>query len=167
VIHLQSPTHIQLLKIRGIANYQFGQDTADALFSKEIRIACSRRTGRIRHIYKGGKLIATLRPKDGYLALTTLGAHLILANTKKPQNVVVVQDDVAEFIRAGGDVFAKHVSHADENLRPAEEVIVTDEQGRLLGVGKAVLSGRDMSFFKRGVAVRVRRGIEKANKPDL
>jgi predicted RNA-binding protein (TIGR00451 family) len=167
MIHLQSPTHIQLLKIKGIANYQFGEDSADVLFSKGIRIACSRRTGRIRHIYKGGKLIATLRPKDGYLALTTLAARLILTKTKKPRNLVVVQDDVAEFIRAGGDVFAKHVAHADESLRPAEEVIVTDERGRLLGVGKAVLSGRDMSFFKRGVAVRVRRGTEKADKPDL
>ncbi len=163
---MQSPTHIQLLKIRGIANYQFGQDSADALFSKGMRIACSRRTGRIRHIYKGGKLIATLRPKDGYLALTTLGARLILAKTKKPPNLVVARDDVAEFIKAGGDVFAKHVMHADESLRPAEEVIVTDEQGRLLGVGKAVLSGRDMSFFKRGVAVRVRKGTETEDEPD-
>jgi predicted RNA-binding protein (TIGR00451 family) len=167
VIHLQSPTHTQLLKIQGIANYQFGEDSANVLFSKGIRIACSRRTGRIRHIYKGGKLVATLRPKDGYLALTTLAARLILTKTKKPRNLVVVQDDVAEFIRAGGDVFAKHVAHANESLRPAEEVIVTDEQGRLLGVGKAVLSGRDMSFFKRGVAVRVRRGTEISDKSDV
>lgn len=167
MIHLQSPTHTQLLKIQGIANYQFGEDSANVLFSKGIRIACSRRTGRIRHIYKGGKLVATLRPKDGYLALTTLAARLILTKTKKPRNLVVVQDDVAEFIRAGGDVFAKHVAHANESLRPAEEVIVTDEQGRLLGVGKAVLSGRDMSFFKRGVAVRVRRGTEISDKSDV
>jgi len=34
----------------------------------------------------------------------------------------------------------------------------------LLGVGSAHLSGKDMKYFKRGVAVRVRRGTdEKAN----
>jgi 7-cyano-7-deazaguanine tRNA-ribosyltransferase len=141
-----------------VANYQFGKDGGAALFDRGIRVACSKRTGRIRHIYRAGKLIATLRPKDGYLALTTEGAFLILSRMKHPPNLVVVQDDVADFIKAGGDVFAKHVVRADENLRPAEEVVVTNEKGVLLATGKAVLSGHDMGFFKRGVAVRVRRG---------
>ena len=92
------------------------------------------------------------------MALTTEGALLILSGMKHPPNLVVVQDDVAEFIRAGGDVFAKQYSRADEDLRPAEEVFVTNEEGRLLAVGKAVLSGNDMKHFKRGVAVKVRSG---------
>lgn len=79
----------------------------------------------------------------------------------KAPNLVVVQSDVADFVRKGGDVFAKHIVRADANLRTAEEVIVMDEEGALIGVGRAVLSGYDMSFFKRGVAVKVRRGIEE------
>lgn len=81
-----------------------------------------------------------------------------------------MQNDVSDFIRTGGDVFAKHVIRADEELRPAEEAIVTDENGNLLAVGRAVLSGNDMKYFKRGVAVRVRRGVEDprtGNGPDL
>ena len=74
---------------------------------------------------------------------------------------MVVQSDVADFIKVGGDVFAKHVVRADENLRPGEEALVTNEQGELVGIGKAVLSGRDMRFFKRGVAVRIRKGSAK------
>jgi predicted RNA-binding protein (TIGR00451 family) len=158
---MDAPTVVQLRKLVGIANYQFGKNAGSVLFSKGTRITCSRRTGRIRHIYRGGKLIATLRPKDGYLALAPAGAVLILSKIKQPPNLVVVQNDVADFIRAGGDVFAKHVARADMGLRPAEEVIVTNEQGVLLGVGKAVLSGKDMSFFKRGVAVRVRKGASE------
>jgi len=150
----------------GVANYQFGKGAGTALFARGIRIACSKRTGRIRHIYRNGKLIATLRPKDGYLALTIEGGLLILSRMKQPPNLVAVQDDVADFIKAGGDVFAKHVIRADENLRPAEEVIVTNQEGVLLGTGKAVLSGNDMKFFKRGVAVRVRRGTNEATEPD-
>jgi predicted RNA-binding protein (TIGR00451 family) len=161
---LDAPTAVQLRKLVGIANYQFGKDAGRVLFSKGTRITCSRRTGRIRHIYIRGKLIATLRPKDGCLALAPDGALLILSKIKQPPNLVVVQDDVADFVRAGGDVFAKHVARADMGLRPAEEVIVTDEQGVLLGVGKAVLSGKDMSFFKRGVAVRVRKGTNEPNE---
>ena len=166
MILLETPTPVQLRKLEGIANYQFGRGAGTALFAKGIRITCSERTGRIRHIYKNRKLIATLRPKDGYLALTTEGASLILSKTKEHPNLVIAQNDVADFIKAGGDLFAKHIVRADESLRPAEEAIVTDEGGTLLAVGKAVLSGKDMMCFKRGVAVRVRRGTNEASEPD-
>jgi len=158
---LDTPTTVQLRKLVGIANYQFGKDAGAALFNKDTRITCSRRTGRIRHIYTRGRLIATLRPKDGFLALAPHGALLILSKIKQPPNVVVVQNDVADFVRAGGDVFAKHVVRADLGLRPAEEAIVINEEGVLLGVGKAILSGNDMKFFKRGVAVRIRKGTNE------
>jgi predicted RNA-binding protein (TIGR00451 family) len=161
---LQRPTPVQLRKLIGIANYQFGKDVGSVIFAKEIGIACSRRTGRIRYVYKNRKLVATLRPKDGYLALTTKGASLILSEIEDPPNLVVIQNDVEDFIKAGGDVFAKHIVRADENLRPAEEALVVDESGKLLAVGKAVMSGREMMCFKRGVAVRVRRGTDDAAK---
>jgi predicted RNA-binding protein (TIGR00451 family) len=166
VTYLKPPTPLQLRKLVGIANYQFGKDVGVALFGRGVRIACSKRTGRIRHVYKGGNLIATLKPKDGYLALTTAGALLILSKVQYPPNLVVVQDDVSDFIKTGGDVFAKHVVRADGRLRPAEEVIVIDEKDTLLAVGKAVLSGNDMECFKRGVAVRVRRGTNESAEPD-
>jgi 7-cyano-7-deazaguanine tRNA-ribosyltransferase len=157
-VELKPPTPIQLQKLVGIANYQFGHNVGKVLFERGVRITTSRRTGRIRHIYRQGKLIATLRPKDGYLALTPNGAQFILSKIKDHPNIVVVQNDVAEFISAGGDVFSKHVVRAYEGLRPGEEAIVTDEKGALLGVGSTVLSGKDMRFFKRGVAVRIRKG---------
>jgi conserved protein with predicted RNA binding PUA domain len=116
----------------------------------------------MRHIFKNGKLIATMRPKDGYMALTSEGALLFLSAMKNPSNLVVAQNDVADFIKAGGDVFAKHVVRADRSLRPAEEVVVINEDGRFIGVGKAVLSGNDMKHFKRGVAVKVRSGTDQS-----
>jgi len=158
---LDSPTPMQLRKLTGIANYQFGPGAGSALFNRHVRIVCSKRTGRIRHVYRNKKLIATLRPRDGYLALTVSGASILLPRMRRLPNVVVGRSDVSEFIKTGGDLFAKHVVHADEHLRPAEEVIVLDESGVLLGVGHAVLSGRDMVHFKRGVAVKIRRGIEE------
>ena len=150
----------QLRKLIGVANYQFGSHTGEILFNENVRIVCSRRTGRIRHISKGKKLLATLRPTDGYLALTPSGGQLLLDRMDAPPNVVMVQSDVAEFIKRGGDVFAKHVVSAPESMRPAEEAVVTDEEGNLLGVGAAHLSGQDMKYFKRGVAVRIRKGVD-------
>jgi predicted RNA-binding protein (TIGR00451 family) len=154
----------QLRKLVGIANYQFGNGAGGVLFNREVRVECSRRTGRIRHVYRSGHLIATLRPKDGYFALTTHAAKVLLSKMKPTPNTVTVQNNVSDVVKAGGDVFAKHVVRADGELRPAEEVIVTDERGRLLGVGRAILSGTDMLHFKRGVAVKLRRGVQVADK---
>jgi 7-cyano-7-deazaguanine tRNA-ribosyltransferase len=158
---MSTPTLAQRRKLVGIGNYQFGNGVGQILFSKSVRIECSRKTGRIRHVFVNDQLIATLRPKDGYLALTTHGASVILSKAKKPPNIVSVETDVSEAIQSGGDVFAKHVVRADPELRPADEAIVTDESGTLLGVGRAVLSGVEMMDFKRGVAVKLRRGVEK------
>ncbi len=160
------PTLAQFRKLVGVANYQFGGEAGSVLFNQRVLIECSKRTGRIRHIYRNHKLVATLRPKDGYLALTPDGANILLTKFRDLQNVVVVQDDVSEMVRDGGDVFAKHVVQANSNLRPAEEVIVTDEQYKLLGVGRAVLSGDEMRYFKRGVAVKLRRGVQRGPRTD-
>ena len=158
------PTMSQLRKLVGVANYQFGSDAGMVLFTGRVHVTCSRRTGRMRHIYRNGKLVATLRPKDGYLALTPDGAEILLSKMTAPHNLVAVQGDVAEEVKKGGDAFAKHVVRADSRLRPAEEVIITDEQGQLLGVGRAVLSGTEMLYFKRGVAVKLRKGILESAK---
>ena len=154
-----APVHLR--KVVGVANYQFGHGAGSVLFDRTSRIVCSRKTGRVRHIYHGKRLIATLRPTDGFLALTVHGAQILLDRMKSVPNIVTIQSDVGEFIMKGGDVFAKHIVHAPETIRPSDEVIVTNESGQLLGVGSALLSGHDMKFFKRGVAVRVRRGTNE------
>ena len=158
---MKPATWAEIRKLRGVAGYQFGKNVGWALFGKGTTIARSARTGRIRHIYSKNELIATLRPKDGFLALTLHGAELILAKIKNPPNLVVGNSEVAEFIRSGGDLFAKHVVQADEELRPAEEAIVVDPDGTLLAVGRTILAGHEMTRFKRGVAVRVRRGVDE------
>jgi len=78
---------------------------------------------------------------------------------KKPPRVVVARSDVADFIKAGRNVFAKHVVTADSSIRPQDEAIVVDERRQLLAVGRAVLAGWEMTQFKRGIAVKTRRGV--------
>jgi len=161
---MPSRTTVQLRKVVGVANYQFGLGVGKILFDRRSKIVCSRKTGRVRHIYRGEKLVATLRPTDGYLALTPHGARILLDEMQVAPNIVTVQNDVAEFITKGGDVFAKHIVGAADTIRPSDEVIVVNESGDLLGVGSAVLSGNDMKYFRRGVAVRVRRGTDEVHR---
>lgn len=156
---MERPSKSQLRKLVGVGNYQFGEGLGSVLFNGKVLIECSRKTGRIRHIFSRNRLIATLRPKDGYLALTPHGASIILSKVNNPSNLVVVQTDVSGAIKSGGDVFARHITRASQDLRPGEEAIVTDEAGLLLGVGAAVLSGREMCAFKKGVGVKLRKGV--------
>ena len=148
----------ELRRIRSVADYQFGKGVGAKLFPENVEILHSKQTGRIRYVYLGGKRLVTLRPTDGLFSLSIAGAKRIAENAGLAKCFVTVQDDVSEFIAEGGDVFAVHVVKADDEIRPKDEVIVVDEGGKVLAVGRAVLSGEEMRAFKIGVAVKVRRG---------
>ena len=75
---------------------------------------------------------------------------------------VTVQNDVSKFIAEGGDVFAVHVVKVDDEIRAKDEVIVKDEAGNVLAVGRALLSSVEMTAFKTGVAVKVRHGCKES-----
>ena len=159
----EAPTPYELRKIRLIADYQLGKGTGETLFpSKGLKLTHSKKTGRIRHIYLNGRLIATLRPKDGMLALTTHGGERLLKKLpihKLP--IVIVKSDVAQFVRDGKNLFCKHVVSASPEIRPGDEVLIIDEEHRLIAVGKAALGADEMKTFKTGVAVKVRWGTSK------
>ena len=147
-----------LEKIRSIANYQFGRRVGIRLFPKNVKIEFSPNTGRIKHVFLNGELLCTLRPTDGYFGLTLHGAKRLAKVLPRPRLRVVVQDEVEEFIRRGKSVFAKHILTADREIRPMEEVLVTNQNDQVIAVGRAILTGTEMPRFKRGVAVKVRHG---------
>lgn len=151
-------------RIRSVADYQFGRGVGAMLFPDNVEIVRSKRTGRIRYVYLDGERLATLRARDGMFSLGILGAKRIVEKAVSARCLVAVQDDVSQFIVIGGDVFAKHVVKADDEIRPKDEVVVVDEGGDVLAVGRAVLSGEEMEAFKTGVAVKVRRGVQKKVK---
>ncbi|MGB3945079.1 MAG: PUA domain-containing protein, partial [Methanothrix sp.] len=68
-----------------------------------------------------------------------------------------------------GDVLAPGVTSADDQIRPADEVMVVGE--RAFGVGRAKMSGWEMVESTRGIAVELRqveemRGFEEALEID-
>ena len=148
-----------LRRIRSVADYQFGKGVGENLFPSDVKIVHSKRTGRIRHVYFEGKRLATLRPTNGLFSLTITGAKRIMELVEPQRLWVRVREEAEPFVVKGKSVFAKHVIDADEEIRPQEEVIVMNEKGEVLAVGRAMLSGREMKVFERGVAVRVRRGV--------
>jgi uncharacterized protein with predicted RNA binding PUA domain len=148
-------------RIRSIADYQFGKGVGIKLFPENVEILYSKATGRIRYINLNGERLATLRPTDGLLSLSITAAKRIVENADSAQCFVTVQNDVSQFVADGSDVFAAHVTSADATIHAKDEVIVIDETGKVLAVGRALLSSAEMKAFKTGVAVKVRHGCTR------
>jgi uncharacterized protein with predicted RNA binding PUA domain len=150
-----------LKRVRSVADYQFGRGVGEALFPSSVEILFSKATGRIRYVNLNGERLATLRPTDGLLSLSVSAAKLLVERLGFASSLVTVRNDVSEFVADGGDVFAAHVVKVDDAIHSKDEVIVVDEDGRVLAVGRALLSGSEMLAFKIGVAIKVRHGCRK------
>ncbi len=149
-----------ILKLRSIADFQFGYGAGEVLFPDDTRIEYSRNTNRPRHIFLDDVMLANYRPTDAMFTITIAGAERL--NTLSGfDGYVVVLDDVLEFIEDGKNLFAKHVIEAGPGIRPDDEVIIRDSSGLVAAVGKAVLTSEEMMCFKNGQAVNVRRGRKR------
>jgi uncharacterized protein with predicted RNA binding PUA domain len=143
-----------------IADYQFGRGAGKVLFPETCRFIISS-TGRVRQIMDNKERIATLKADSGWFTLSIEGAKRLHSFFPYPKLRVVVMDEVSEFIARGKSVFAKHVVDADRNIRANDEIIVVNTEDELLATGKAVLSAFEMLEMQRGMAVKVRQGVEK------
>ena len=149
-----------------IADYQFGRGAGEILFSEDVAFQFST-TGRIRQILLDNERIATIRAKDGMLTLSMKGAGKLHGLIKYPGQRVVVNNDAAPFVAKGKTAFSRHVVTVDPEIRAGQEVLIVDENDRLLATGKTVLSALEMQAFKKGIAVDIRSGIEAKDKPDM
>ncbi len=145
-------------KIKYIADYQFSTGAGEALFGTDVSIVKSRKTGKIRHVYDGEDLIATLRASDGIFVLSMLGAKRLHEFLEYPKSRVVVNSDSEPFAREGKSIFAKFVIDIDINIRANEEVLIVNENDDLLAFGKSILNAHEIKDLKTGQAVKTRKG---------
>ncbi len=157
---LTEPTLKDLARLRAVADYLFDSGVGGKLFPKGIKVRKTR--GRIRQVWLKKDQICTIRASDNFIILNRKGVEILHKNLKAPRLRVVVNEDAAPFVARGKTLFAKHVVAADREIRPAEEVMIVDGNDNLLASGKAILTGEEMLAFKRGEAVRVRRGQGEA-----
>jgi 7-cyano-7-deazaguanine tRNA-ribosyltransferase len=143
-----------VVKMIALGDYQFGERAGRVLF-KECRGRYSR-NGRLRHIYDGDTLVATVRASDGVIVPALEGAKRLLKLPHPSNRVVIDDDEVCGFVRGGKSVFAKFVTDCDPELVPGSEVIVVDMSDELVNWGRAVLDAREIVAFKVGVGVKIR-----------
>jgi uncharacterized protein with predicted RNA binding PUA domain len=143
--------------VQVIADYQFGKGLGAELFPESCEFTFST-TGRIRQVLLAGTRLATVRAEDGRLTLSIECAERLQKALPPPSYRVEVNAEVAEFVAAGKNTFAKHVVSADPGIRSGDEVLVISGDDKLLATGTAMLAGAEMLAFNYGVAVKVRQG---------
>src|SRR5580658_1578078 len=136
-------------------DYEFGAGTSRALPRQDLEFLYSRKSDRLKQVNHGGRLFAVIRP-NGAIALSLYSASVLASSKAFLQNSVTVSDDAAPFVRNGKSVFCKFVLRVGRHVLPGSEVVVLDERGVPIGLGRAKIPGVYMREFKAGVAVKVR-----------
>ncbi len=143
-------------RARQIASYQFGVPLAQALIDGSTEVKTNTR-GKIRYLFKKGKHLATLRPTTGKYTLSTVAvANLSPDIVAAIPLTVTISADIEPDFKPGMTLFAKHVKHANPEIRPSDEVLVITPNKKVICAGRAILSGGEMNDAKTGVAVRTR-----------
>lgn len=152
-------------KLKMSIDYIFGRGNSKSLDLKMLGFEYSRRTGRLRYVLdKSTKNVLFTFRQNGSIAPTIEGTNLLLlrANLSKikarPSWTITVVDGVSDLIVKGKTAFCKHVVHCSDSVRAGEDVAILNESGKILAVGRTVVSGPQMKQFKRGPAVKVREG---------
>ncbi|WP_135820325.1 PUA domain-containing protein [Halostella litorea] len=147
-----------LVRLRTVADYQFGRGAGRALFPADEELRIKRTTsGRPQQVVADeGRVVS--HGIDGRFTLGIAGGRRLAAGLDAPAARVVVGDESEPFVREGRNAFAKFVDEADPAVRPGDEVLVVHESGDLLAVGRAELAADAMVAFGSGMAVKVREG---------
>jgi len=143
--------------LRTVADYQFGAGAGDVLFPPGEPLSIERsRSGRPRQVIaEAGRIVSFTT--DGRFTLGIEGGRRLHADRPGGYRVTVTPES-EPYVREGRNAFAKFVVAVDPQVRPDDEVRVTNEGGELLGVGRAALGAEGMRDFGTGMAVDVREG---------
>jgi len=142
--------------LRRVAAYQWGAG-AVGLFDADGVEVTHTSSGRPRQVLSDAGRLATYGT-DGRFTLGIAGGRRLDAALGGLDYRVVVGSESEPFVREGRNAFAKFVDEADPTIRPGDEVLVVHEDGAVLAVGRAELSGEGMCDFESGMAVKVREG---------
>jgi len=143
-------------RISAVVEMQFGKGAAKALFSGNVTILKSKKTGKIRTVMCDGEHILSMRAEDGLFTLKRAGGSRLLRRFKCPRLRVMILDDAVPFVREGKSVFPQFVKDCDPALRPYDECLIVDKKDALIAIGRVLLNRTEMQTFRHGVAVKTR-----------
>ena len=135
--------------IRSVLSFQFGKDIADKIMDENTF-----GTGRFPYwkIQRNKVQLAMMSEERGAFSLTVDGGKVV---AESGRNIVNMMD-----FELKGNLFAVGVIDADPGIRIGDEAVVM-KNGEVVAVGVAVMSGKEMTQLKRGIAVKIRHKAKK------
>ncbi|NJE29963.1 RNA-binding protein [Thermococcus sp. 18S1] len=128
--------------IRKVFDFYFGVGAGEAVLPENGKVKGS----KMLRLFVDNQQTGTF--KDGVISVTPYGMQRIY----DALNAYWVKVD----FELRGDVFAVGVDEADPAIRP-DDIVGIVRDGKVTGVGKAVLAGEEMVRARKGVAVKVRK----------
>ena len=135
-----------LNELRSIAIYQFGPKAKDFIPDNV------KAKGRYhKKIIVDGTQIALLNKDHGLYRLNLAGGEIL-----KNLGINIVNID---FNLETNTVFSPGINKADHNIIPNDEVVVVKDDA-VVGVGKAILTGREMEQCSNGIGVKIKHRLK-------
>lgn len=155
----RKPTIQELDELRTIADLQF-RGVGKQLIPDEVVLVISPSTMKIRYLLLNKKIYLSLRAGDHRFILHIPAGIVLNKILPHPYLRVYVDSKYSKFIASGGNVFCKHVVMADPSIKPGDEILVVDSNTyELIGVGRAIKPGWEITYYSWGEAVRVKEGV--------
>ena len=163
MLKCSKPTKFEWKILEYLVAYQFTSYAISALYELQHydpKICRSKTTNRIRQVViKNGDIAITIRASDYTIIPHTLFAKLLHKHLPFPLYRIVVVNEMVSDIMNGWTIFARHVLLADDNIRPGDEVLIVDEQDKLLAIGRTILGHQEMLTAVYGPAVAIREKV--------
>ena len=135
-----------IYNFRSIAIYQFGPKARDFIPDNV------KTKGRYhKQILVDGTQIAMLNGDYGLYRLNLAGGEIL-----KDLSINIVNID---FNLTTNTVFAPGINKASPNIIPNDEVVVVKDD-KVVGVGKAILTGREMELCSNGIGVKIKHRLK-------
>ncbi|MHA1558008.1 MAG: PUA domain-containing protein, partial [Candidatus Heimdallarchaeota archaeon] len=138
-------------KIQKITDYQSGIGVGEAMFPEVYSLK-----GRPPLPFK----ILRQNQQHGVIHYTTGKLTLSMKNgeilAKKKKYFIMFDGEKLE----GSTLFAVGVKKADPVIRPSDEIVIVDKSYNTLGVGHALISGRDMETVRFGAVAKIKKKVK-------
>lgn len=135
--------------VKSILGFQFGTEVADRIMDDDTYAI-----GKYPYwkLLRNKVQLGMISEERGMFSLTIDGARLL---AECGCNLVEMTD-----FELKGNLFAVGVTGADESLRIGDEAVIM-RNGEVVGVGVAMMPGREMTQLNRGIAVKVRHKVKQ------
>jgi len=148
--HEINSTPSRISNLKTVADYQFGNDTGDILFSNNIKI--KGKYPKNLQVFRDKRLIATVSSKTGFLSILPDVAQEIVDKT------LVKLEFGAEYV-SGSNIYAPGCIHADENIHPDDEIFIINNN-QVIATARALVSGLDMNKMTSGSLAEVKKKLK-------